>query len=57
MAWKFDPVKIDIIWTNTVEELIADASIDFGGIDGDISIDTGDRTNDSGIIDQGERII
>lgn len=57
MAWKFDPVKIDIIWTSTVEELIADASIDFGDISSDISIDTGDRTNDTGIIDQGERII
>lgn len=57
MAWRFDAIKIDIVWVNTTDELISDSSIDLGSIDSDLSVDTGNRTNDSGVIDQGERII
>lgn len=57
MAWRFDAIKIDVVWVNTTDELIADGSLDLGEIGSDLSIDTGDRTNDSGVIDQGERII
>jgi hypothetical protein len=57
MSWRFDPIKIDLVWTETVDELVDNATIDLGTFEGDITIDTGDRNNDSSIIDQGERII
>lgn len=57
MAWKFDPFKIDIVWSSTVEDLVDSASIDLGVGTGDLAIDAGDRTNEGSILDQGERIL
>ena len=57
MSWRFDPIKIDLVWTETVDDLINNTLIELGTFESDITIDTGDRNNDSSIIDQGERII
>ena len=52
--WKFDPVKVDLIFAQTVEEVIDGSLISFE--DGtDLSIDMGSADN-SGVIDQGNVI-
>lgn len=57
MSWKFDPTNIDIVWVATTSELIESGVLDLGVAGSDLSIDTGDRTNDSSIVDQGLRVI
>jgi len=57
MAWKFDPTSIDIVWVATTTELIESGNLDLGDLNSDLSIDTGDRTNDSSIVDQGLRVV
>lgn len=52
--YRFDPITMRVVWVKTVEEVIQSGSIDLG--DGDLSIDTGLRDNDSSTLDQGERI-
>jgi hypothetical protein len=55
MAWKFDPIKLEIVWAVTVSSIIeVSASIDMTS--GDLAIDTGLRENE-GVIDQGSRVI
>jgi len=57
MAWKFDPIGVDIVWTATSSELIESGNLDLGIVNSDLSIDTGDRSNDSSTLDQGLRVI
>lgn len=57
MAWRFDPTNIDIVWIATTSELIESGSLDLGNSTSDLSVDTGDRTNDSSIVDQGLRVV
>jgi hypothetical protein len=57
MAWKFDPQVLDIRWVVEPEEVITEGVLDLGGVNADISIDTGERTNDSSTLDQGLRVI
>lgn len=58
MTWKFDPFSEDVIWIETVDTVQTSGIIQFGGaIDGDISLDTGNRTNDSSLIDSGLRVM
>lgn len=57
MVWKFDPLKVDIVWINTIEDLLDSATIDFGQSQGDLAIDAGERMNDVSIVDQGDRMI
>lgn len=58
MSWKFDPISQDIVWIETVETVVTSGSIEFGSaINGDISLDTGLRTNDTSIIDSGLRVV
>ena len=55
MAWKFDPILEDLIWTQPPNLIEDGAIIDFGE-NSDLSIDMGDRSNDVSEIDQGPRI-
>ena len=58
MAWKFDPQVLDIRWVVEPEEVITEGVLDLGEVvNADISVDTGERTNDSSILDQGLRVI
>ena len=65
MAWKFDPILIDIIWIANEETLTQVGTMSFGNVaslnptqlSGDLYVDTGDRTNDNSIIVQGLRVI
>ena len=58
MAWRFDPQIIDIVFVQNPDQIQVSGAIDFGQEGtSDISIDTGDRTNDTSILDQGERVI
>jgi hypothetical protein len=57
MSWRFDPTKVEIVWTTTTSELIESGSLDLGSLGSDLSVDTGDRTNDSSVLDQGLRVI
>jgi hypothetical protein len=57
MVWKFDPLKVDIVWINTIEDLLDSATIDFGQLEGDLAIDAGERMNDISVVDQGDRMI
>ncbi len=54
MPFAFNPINGNVIFTQTVEEIIQTGSVDLG--DGDLSIDSGSRDNESSIIDQGERV-
>ena len=54
MTGNFEPIPIIIVQVNS-ESL---GVIEYGQqIEGDLSIDTGDRTNESSYLDQGLRII
>ena len=57
MPWKFDPASIDLVFVQTVTEIVESGQIDFGLQGGDLSIDTGLRDNDSSTLDQGLRVI
>lgn len=57
MAWKFDPTNVDIVWVVTTSEIIESGTLDLGDFTSDLSVDTGERTNDSSIVDQGLRVI
>lgn len=57
MAWKFDPQVLDIRWVVEPEEVITEGVLDLGEGNADISVDTGERTNDSSMLDQGLRVI
>jgi hypothetical protein len=52
--WRFDPVRVDLIFAQTVEEVVDGSLISFE--DGtDLSIDMGSADN-NGVIDQGNVI-
>jgi hypothetical protein len=57
MAWRFDPQALDLRWVVEPEEILTEGVLDLGTIESDISVDTGERTNDSSVLDQGVRII
>lgn len=58
MPWKFDAQAVDIVFVSFDTESIVSGEIVFGEQDGsDLTIDTGDRTNNTSIIDGGLRII
>lgn len=57
MAWKFNAYSIDIVWVVTSTELVESGSLDLGSSTSDLSVDTGDRTNDTSLLDQGLRVI
>lgn len=57
MAWKFDQNIVDLIWTHPIGEIEDSASIVMGDSTSDLTVDTGDRTNDTSTLDQGQRII
>jgi hypothetical protein len=54
MPFAFNPISGQIIFAQTVEEITQTGSIELA--DGDLSIDSGSRDNESSIIDQGERV-
>jgi hypothetical protein len=57
MAWKFDAVLEDIVWVETTDTVSISGNLDFGtAMDSDLALDTGLRTNDTSIIDLGQRI-
>jgi hypothetical protein len=55
VAWKFDPLLLDLVWSEDSES-ISDSIINFGTIEGDLGVDGGSRDNDISIIDQGSRL-
>lgn len=59
MPWKFDPTEGDLVFVFTSGAGIEEAaSITYGDTSSsDLIVDTGDRTNDTSTIDQGDRII
>lgn len=57
MAWKFDPQVLDLRWVVEPEKIITEGVIDLGALSSDLQIDTGERTNDSSVLDQGLRVI
>ena len=54
--WKFNPITQELIFTQSVDQIVQAGEIDFGTSSSDLSIDTGLRENDGSIIDQGERV-
>jgi hypothetical protein len=57
MSWKFDAVLEDIVWVETTDMVSGSGNIDFGTTtESDLAIDMGSRTNDTSIIDLGQRI-
>jgi hypothetical protein len=57
MPWRFDPYSIDIVFIQSISEIVQSGEIDFGSELSDLSIDTGLRDNDSSVLDQGLRVI
>lgn len=57
MPWLFNPSKLDIAWVTPPDRLSDQAEINMGDINSDITLDTGERSNDSAIIDQGSRVV
>jgi len=56
--FKFDFFLGDLVWQESSSIQILDAEISFGSkIESDIALDLGLRSNENGIIDQGQRII
>jgi hypothetical protein len=58
MPWRFDTQLGDLVFVIKPDDVSDPANITLGesGIS-DLSIDTGNRTNDSSILDQGQRVI
>lgn len=58
MAWKYDFMKGEIVWTLGQSELIFDGLVDFGSeVESDLELSCGLRENDSSIMDNGLRVI
>lgn len=57
MAWKFDATAVDIVWVVTPEQIDINGVLDLGPATSDITVDTGNRTNDTAVLDQGTRVI
>lgn len=56
MGWKFDPFLGDLVFTLSAEQIVDGANVTFGTNGSDMTIDTGERTNDGSTLDQGERV-
>lgn len=57
MAWKFDPILLDLIWTGN-EMSTSNALVAMGTLlESDLAIDAGLRENDSAVFDQGDRVL
>jgi hypothetical protein len=57
MPWKFDPFAIDLVWIPPAETITELSDVNFGEQEGgDLTVDTGERTNDISEIDQGLRV-
>lgn len=58
MAWRFDFKEVDLVWIQPVEDIVDNANITMGEYSvSDLTVDAGDRTNDTSVVDQGDRII
>lgn len=58
MPWKFDAQNVELVFVQISTQQIVSGSIEFGDeIDGDLIVDTGERTNTLSIIDNGLRVI
>lgn len=58
MPWRFDAQAVDIVFVIDTTVAIVSGSVEFGEeIGSDLSVDTGQRDNDSSIIDNGLRVI
>ena len=58
MPWKFDAQNVELVFVQISTQQIVSGSIEFGDeIDGDLIVDTGERTNALSIIDNGLRVI
>jgi hypothetical protein len=58
--WVFDPFSGTFKFVempSTEGTLTPNGTLDFGANSGDISLDTGLRTNDAAIIDSGDRLV
>lgn len=58
MPWIFNPQNVDLVFVVDTNTQVVSGSIQFGDeVTADLAIDTGDRDNDSSIIDSGLRVI
>jgi hypothetical protein len=58
MPWRFDAQAVDIVFVIDTNTPVISGSIEFGSeLDSDLTIDTGNRENDSSIVDNGLRVI
>jgi hypothetical protein len=58
MPWRFDAQAVDIVFVIDTTVAIVSGSVEFGEeIGSDLSVDTGQRDNDTSIIDSGLRVI
>lgn len=58
MPWKFDAQSVDIVFVQITSQQVVAGSIDFGdNFQSDLTIDTGDRSNDLSTIDGGLRVV
>ena len=58
MSWKFEFSTGEIVWSQSITELVDNSTIDFGDeLGGDLEISLGDRTNEISVVDQGFRVI
>jgi hypothetical protein len=58
MPWRFDTQLGDLVFVIKPDDVSDPANITLGDSGtSDLAIDTGNRTNDSSILDQGQRVI
>jgi len=58
MPWKFDPQTLDLVFVNITTQLVESGSLSFGDeFDSDLSLDAGDRLNESAQVDGGLRVV
>jgi hypothetical protein len=58
MPWRFDAQIADLVFVVKSEDVADSANITMGNYgEADLTIDTGDRSNESSILDQGQRVI
>lgn len=56
--WIYNPFTGQLVfYAKAPVTYIPDGQIDLSGFDSDITIDVGDRTNDTSVIDQGSRVV
>lgn len=55
--WKFDASTVDIVFVQINTQSVVSGEMNFDNASGDLLVDTGDRTNDTSIVDQGLRVI